>query len=526
MSCSTSMGLYRMSSWRSLGLAVAGSAVALLALWPGPTATAAVSNPVVSNAVTTTTTSLPAVPAVPLSITDGQSAQTLLSNAVTLASVGLDTTALRAGIAATQRQLDQDAATARDMTLAAKQADQRAAAAVAQAQRSQQGFHSLDNAVKNAVVFLYTDGPSTLTVNPSAGDKLAYAIDYADTAISPNGILATRAYDAKAEHQALAAAKKAQKTADRAAAKAAKALAAEASAEHRLDAQLSSISAASATAIETDHTSLAAQAATELLSATALQFTPKAAIPAPLSTTPVALAWAFAELGKPYVWAATGPNSFDCSGLTQYVWRQAGVSIPRVAADQDTWTVPVPLSQLLPGDLVFYGKTDIHHVGIYIGDGLMINAPHTGDVVRVTSIWWSDLAGFGRVHAPGTPVPLHQPPSLTQPAAPVVVPSAGPVPSQTKPPKGWKPKPGSSTPFKVYTGPITSGSPASTTTTTLPPPSTTTQPATTSTTVPCAPTTSTTSTTSTSSTTTSSTTTSSTTTTVPTTTTTTPCAAP
>ena len=85
--------------------------------------------------------------------------------------------------------------------------------------------------------------------------------------------------------------------------------------------------------------------------------------------------------------------------MTQYVWRQAGVTIPRVAAAQYAWTIPVPLSQLLPGDLVFYGTTDIHHVGIYIGDGLMINAPHTGTVVQVSSIWWSDLAGFGRVHA-------------------------------------------------------------------------------------------------------------------------------
>src|SRR5262249_52743352 len=79
----------------------------------------------------------------------------------------------------------------------------------------------------------------------------------------------------------------------------------------------------------------------------------------------------------------------------------------------------------------FYGKTDIHHVGIYIGDGLMINSPHTGDVVRVSSIWWSDLAGFGRVHAPGTPVPAHNPPTVQKPARPAVVLTAGPVPSQT-----------------------------------------------------------------------------------------------
>ncbi len=207
---------------------------------------------------------------------------------------------------------------------------------------------------------------------------------------------------------------------------------------------------------------MASQAGAELLSAISLQFSPKGGIPAPLATTAVALKWAFAELGKPYVWGATGPNSFDCSGLTQFVWRQAGVSIPRVAAAQYAWTIPVPLSQLLPGDLVFYGKTDIHHVGMYIGDGLMINAPHTGTVVQVSSIWWSDLAGFGRVHAPGTPVPAHQPPNLTDPAAPEVIATPGPVPAQTAPPAGWKAKPGSSTPLAIYPGPTATPAPTTT----------------------------------------------------------------
>jgi hypothetical protein len=231
---------------------------------------------------------------------------------------------------------------------------------------------------------------------------------------------------------------------------------------------MSAATAALAGQVAADHAALASQAGAELLSSTSLQFTPKGGIPAPLPTTTVALKWAFAELGKPYVWGATGPNSFDCSGLTQFVWRQAGVNIPRVASAQYAWTIPVPLSQLLPGDLVFYGTTDIHHVGIYIGDGLMINAPHTGTVVQVSSIWWSDLAGFGRVHATGAPVPLHQPPNLTHPAAAEVIATPGPVPSQKKPPAGWTPKPGSSTPLTVYPGPPTTPAP----TTTVPPPTT------------------------------------------------------
>ncbi|MST33199.1 NlpC/P60 family protein, partial [Acidimicrobiaceae bacterium USS-CC1] len=206
----------------------------------------------------------------------------------------------------------------------------------------------------------------------------------------------------------------------------------------------------------------------------------KAPLPAPLSTTDVALTWAFAELGVPYLWGGTGAGGFDCSGLTQYVWGKAGVSIPRVAAAQYAWTDPVPLSQLTPGDLVFYGHGYIHHVGIYIGDGLMINAPYTGTVVQVSSIWWSDLAGFGRVHADGTPTASRQVPT---PADPIrrVVRSEKPVPSESKPPPGWKP------PKHVQ---HRASSPTSTSA-----PSTTTAPPSTSTTAP--PSTATTSTTST-----------------------------
>jgi cell wall-associated NlpC family hydrolase len=308
-------------------------------------------------------------------------------------------------------------------------------------------------------------------VNPNAGPSIAYAAVYADSALSPYGILATRQADIGARNSALHEVQVAEQEANRQARKQASALAAERSESSRLETELRSISLASASAVESDHVSLASQAGKELLAASALEFKSKAPLPAPLSTTPVALAWAFSELGKPYVWGATGPNTFDCSGLTQFVWHAAGVSIPRVAADQDAWTIPVPLSSLLPGDLVFYGKTDIHHVGIYIGDGLMINAPHTGDVVQVSSIWWSDLAGFGRVHAPGTPVPPHQPPTVAKPAPALVIPTAKPVPSQTKPPKGWKPKPGETTPI-LLGGPAQSGSDGTSQATTTTPPTT------------------------------------------------------
>lgn len=106
---------------------------------------------------------------------------------------------------------------------------------------------------------------------------------------------------------------------------------------------------------------------------------------------------ALAQVGKPYVWGATGPDAFDCSGLVQWAWARAGVALPRVAADQQAWAIHIPISQLAPGDLVFFGNP-AHHVGIYVGGGRMVDAPHTGANVSVVPIWWESLAGFGRVH--------------------------------------------------------------------------------------------------------------------------------
>ena len=95
-----------------------------------------------------------------------------------------------------------------------------------------------------------------------------------------------------------------------------------------------------------------------------------------------------AQMGKPYRWGATGPSSFDCSGLMQYAFKNgAGVSLPRVSRDQATVGKKVSKAELQPGDLVFFAKGGrIHHVGMYLGNDQYIHAPQTGDVVKISKL--------------------------------------------------------------------------------------------------------------------------------------------
>ncbi|SCD79478.1 Cell wall-associated hydrolase, NlpC family [Streptomyces sp. DvalAA-43] len=107
------------------------------------------------------------------------------------------------------------------------------------------------------------------------------------------------------------------------------------------------------------------------------------------------LAFARAQIGKPYVWGATGPASYDCSGLTQAAWKSAGVDIPRTTWDQVKIGTRVATADLRPGDLVFF-YDDISHVGIYKGDGMMIHAPKPGANVREESIYYMPIHGSVR----------------------------------------------------------------------------------------------------------------------------------
>ncbi|MFJ3515248.1 NlpC/P60 family protein [Streptomyces sp. NPDC090131] len=129
------------------------------------------------------------------------------------------------------------------------------------------------------------------------------------------------------------------------------------------------------------------------------------AAPGPTGSTPPppsdgsraarAVAFAHSAIGKPYVWGATGPGSFDCSGLTQAAWRSAGVSLPRTTYTQINAGRRVSRDQLAPGDLVFF-YSGVTHVGLYIGNGQMIHAPRPGSTVRSAPIDSMPWAGASR----------------------------------------------------------------------------------------------------------------------------------
>jgi cell wall-associated NlpC family hydrolase len=106
-------------------------------------------------------------------------------------------------------------------------------------------------------------------------------------------------------------------------------------------------------------------------------------IPAPSGGASQAIAYAQAQLGKPYCYAGVGPACYDCSGLTMMAWGSAGVSMPHGSTEQWNMFPHLPVSQAQPGDLIVWDG----HVGLYIGGGMMIHAPHTGDVVKVAPLY-------------------------------------------------------------------------------------------------------------------------------------------
>jgi cell wall-associated NlpC family hydrolase len=118
------------------------------------------------------------------------------------------------------------------------------------------------------------------------------------------------------------------------------------------------------------------------------------AVKAPTAAAQKAVNAALSKLGSAYVWGATGPNTFDCSGLMQWAYKQAGIELPRNSAAQAGFGTPVSRDQLQPGDLVAY-YSPVSHIGMYIGDGKMVHAPTSGDVVKISPLL-SEYAGATR----------------------------------------------------------------------------------------------------------------------------------
>jgi hypothetical protein len=162
-----------------------------------------------------------------------------------------------------------------------------------------------------------------------------------------------------------------------------------------------------------------------------------------------ALDFALSQVGRPYLWGAVGPDAYDCSGLTWRAYEQAGVLLPRVSADQHAHGgAPVAIADLLPGDLVFFATVAwdpgaVHHVGMYVGRGLMVDAPHPGASVRVEPVTAAGYVGAVRVVAERTTAPSRPSPRPTGPAGtpptsgttqPTPLPSGAPSGSSTASP--------------------------------------------------------------------------------------------
>jgi cell wall-associated NlpC family hydrolase len=130
-----------------------------------------------------------------------------------------------------------------------------------------------------------------------------------------------------------------------------------------------------------------AQASTEVA--------PAAVAPATTAAAQTAVNTALAQRGKPYGWGAAGPNSFDCSGLTSFAYRAAGIALPRTTGGQANAGAPVARGNLVPGDLVFFYNGG--HVGIYVGNNQVVHAPTAGDVVKVTNIDYMSFSSARRI---------------------------------------------------------------------------------------------------------------------------------
>jgi peptidoglycan DL-endopeptidase CwlO len=257
-----------------------------------------------------------------------------------------------------------------DQAQAARVAEQAHNVAQAQAEQAQVAATQIQQQQQTLVTSLAALRKTSVTLERQRQDGLAAAA-------------AARAAAAEAARMAQLAAQRAQAAHDAATRRAAQREAARAAAE---------AAAQRAAAV-------AAEAAAQQNRPTPQPRSDNPPPPPPPSSgsTSAVIAYAQAQIGKPYQWGAAGPDAFDCSGLTMQAWAQAGVSLDHYTGAQWDETARVAISDLRPGDLVFYGSAgpSSHHVGLYVGGGQMIEAPHMGAFVRYASIYRYDLLPYG-----------------------------------------------------------------------------------------------------------------------------------
>jgi cell wall-associated NlpC family hydrolase len=139
----------------------------------------------------------------------------------------------------------------------------------------------------------------------------------------------------------------------------------------------------------------------------------KSGVRAPSAEGHRAVRYAVRQLGKPYEWGAEGPRTYDCSGLTSRAWAEAGVPIPRTSPEQWKRLERIPLDELRPGDLVVYFEKATH-VALYLGDGLVVQAPRPGAKVKVSPIAANPVLGAVRPDPDGKPLRRYEPPELPE----------------------------------------------------------------------------------------------------------------
>lgn len=226
----------------------------------------------------------------------------------------------------------------------------------------------------------------------------AATVDRLTKAEKRAGVLATAAREALAEQRALAAEQRRQRDTVRAALD---------DVEARLagltPAQLGAVSA-----LEDERVDAAQQ---DLVTSGALSSTRP-----PTRQGAEAVAYAIEQIGKEYEWGAEGPDTFDCSGLTMRAWEHAGLAVPRTSQEQWAELPRVPVSSLRPGDLVVY-YPEATHVALYIGDGLVVQAPRPGAVVKVSPLASNPLLGAVRPDPEGVPLDEYTRPELPEGAS-------------------------------------------------------------------------------------------------------------